>query len=87
MELSLPEKGNFLTLTYFRKQQPENFEKTPKAFLIFRETHGPKIFLVFQERHIQNPSITELFYISGKVYSEPWHNGSSLYFGKKYAEP
>ena len=54
-----------------------------KTVLIFRKTETLKSssylrkkyfrkrdFLVFQERYIQNPGITELFYISGKVYSE-----------------
>ena len=36
---------------------------------------------------MQNPGILELSYISGKVYSEPWHNGSLLYFGEVYSEP
>ena len=49
-----------------------------EAFLIFRKTETLKHslyfrkrnFLIFQERYIQNPDITELFYISGKAYSE-----------------
>ena len=48
------------------------------AFLIFSEM---ELFYIlgngnppkFQERYVQNPSITELSYISGKIYSEPWH--------------
>ena len=33
-------------------------------------------------RYIESPGITELSYVSGKVYSEHRHNGTFLYFGK-----
>ena len=48
------------------------------AFLIFRKV----IFLIFRERYFQNPGITELSYILEKIYSEPQHNGTFLYFRK-----
>ena len=40
-----------------------------ELFYILGNGNPPK----FQERYVQNPSITELSYISGKIYSEPWH--------------
>ena len=45
-----------------------------KKFLIFQKTETPKKLFIFQEM--------ELSYISGKVYLEPWHNGTFLYFRK-----
>ena len=61
-----------------------------KKFIIFfpKITHCEKSFilsqkkLIFQKRYVQNPGITELSYIFEKVYSEPWHNGTFLYFQK-----
>ena len=53
-----------------------------KLLLYFEKTETPQKFLLFQERYIQDPTITELFYILGKVYSKPWYNGTFLYFGK-----
>ena len=41
-----------------------------------------RTFLIFQGRNIQNPIIEELSYSSRKEYSEPWHNGTFLYFRK-----
>ena len=32
--------------------------------------------------YIQNTGIMVYSYISGKVYSEPWYDGTFLYFGK-----
>ena len=64
-----------------KKSTPRNGnpEKIPyiflkESFLIFRKTRTPKIFFIFEK--------TKLSYISGKVYSEPWHNITFLYFGK-----
>ena len=42
---------------------------------MFQETETPKKFFIFQE--------TELSYIPGKEYSEPWHNGTFLSFGNR----
>ena len=42
--------------------------------------------LIFQERYIQNAGITELSYISGKVYSERWHDGTFLIFQERYIQ-
>ena len=41
---------------------------------------------MFLERYIQNPSIAELSYISGKVYSESWHYGTLLNFQERYIQ-
>ena len=38
---------------------------------------------MFQERNSQNPGITELSCISGKVYSEPWYKGAFLMFSER----
>ena len=65
-------------------ETPEKFIifSQKKICLIFEETELPKNniyisgkgnlkkLLTFQERYIQNPSIKELSYIAGKVYSE-----------------
>ena len=52
--------------------------ETLKNYLYFRKWN----FLIFQERYIQYPCITELFCISGKVYSQHWHDRAFLYFNK-----
>ena len=52
--------------------------ETLKNYLYFRKRN----FLIFQQRYIyfQNPGITELSYISGKEYSEPYHTQNQNYF-------
>ena len=75
-ETKTPEK----LLIFSQKKAVLTFRKTEtlKNSLYFRKRN----FLIFQERYIQNPGIMKLFYISGKVYSELWHNGTFLYFEK-----
>ena len=53
-----------------------------KSFSYFSWNGNLEKFFIFQERHIQNLSITELFYILGNVYSKPWYNRTFIYFGK-----
>ena len=56
-----------------------------KKFLIFSQEKLSQFsgtFLIFQERYFQNPGITELSYISGKLYSEHQHDETFLYFRK-----
>ena len=60
--------------------------ETLKNYLYFRKRN----FLIFQQRYIyfQNPGITELSYISGKEYSEPYHTQNQNYFRTLvYSEP
>ena len=52
--------------------------ETLKNYLYFRKWN----FLIFQERYNQNHCITEFFCISGKVYSQHWHDSAFLYFNK-----
>ena len=52
--------------------------ETLKNYLYFRKWN----FLIFQERYNQNRCITEFFCISGKVYSQHWHDSAFLYFNK-----
>ena len=67
-----PEKISYISRNGNPEKIPYIFFK--KSFLIFRKTRTPKFFFIFQK--------TKLSYISGKVYSEPWHNITFLYFGK-----
>ena len=67
---------------------PQNFY-LKKLLVFFPKKHALKKFLifsqkklVFQKRYIQNPGITEFFYILRKVYSKPSHNETFLYFQK-----
>ena len=62
--------------------------------LAYSNFQGVEHFLYFREGIFrQNPSITELSYISRKVYSERWNNRTFLYFTKgkfrtlAYSEP
>ena len=48
--------------------------ETPKKIFIFQETKTPKKSLYFPKRDFFISEETELSDISGKVYSEPWHN-------------
>ena len=66
----ISENGNTRSKKFLLLQEKE----APEKFLILQKTETSKKFFIFQERYIQNPSITELSYISGKLYSEPQHN-------------
>ena len=77
----------------------ENTEKiayiiSKKYALIFQKMETLKNsfyfrkLLILQKRCIQNPGITRPLYISRKVYSEHWHNGTLYYISRKvYSEP
>ena len=60
----------------------ELFSPDIRKFPIFREM---ELFYISENENPEKLLIiheTELSYLSGKVYSEPWHNGTFLYFGK-----
>ena len=88
MELFSPPWENFL---YFRKRKPrKNFlyflreTEILKNYLHFRKRN----FLIFQERYIQNPGITELFYISERYVQKPGlYRTRSIFRTLLYSEP
>ena len=49
--------------------------ETPEKFLIFQEAETQKYLLCFRKQNLP--------YISGKEYSELWHNRTFLIFQKK----
>ena len=95
LALTLGNSYIFSKESFSRISGNENTEKIPyiiskKYVLIFQKMEilknsfyfRKRNFLILQKRCIQNPGITRPLYISRKVYSEHWHNGTLLYFEK-----
>ena len=61
--------------TNLKKKHPGKMELCKSNIKEFFTFSQKKAFLIFQE--------TELSYISGKIYSHSWHNGTFLIFQKR----
>ena len=49
-------KACFEKVSYIFSKKPPNFQETELSYIFLK-----KVYLIFRERHIQNPSITEVF--------------------------
>ena len=70
---------------HFSAQAPKIKKTTQRKLFIFQETETPKIYFILENgnpKKLFTFQETELFYTSRKVYSEPWHKGTFLYFRK-----
>ena len=80
MELYSPQDQK---ISYTFRPQPQNFAR--KKFLTFfpKKTCSEKVSYIFSEKAFLILRKRNFSYISGKVYSVPWHNGTFLYFRKQ----